>query len=120
MQTCPLASLLHVLVRRLLKRSSFTSTEDLQHQILDFIDYFNRTLASLLSGNLSGFLNPIKLVTYFCQRGLVFLQHKLYKLLHGKNWVNQFQRHRQLEEFFDLLALERYTSRLCVEFEPCN
>jgi hypothetical protein len=25
---------------------------------------------SLLSGNLSGFLNPIKLVTYFCQPGL--------------------------------------------------
>jgi len=23
-----------------------------------------------LSGNLSGFLNPIKLVTYFCQPGL--------------------------------------------------
>lgn len=26
---------------------------------------------SLLSGNLLGFLNPIKLVTYFCQPGLV-------------------------------------------------
>jgi len=58
------------------KRSNLTSTEDLQQQILDFIDYFHRTLAkpfvwlSLLSGNLSGSLNPIKLVTYFGQRGL--------------------------------------------------
>lgn len=34
-----------ILVRWLLKRSSFTSTEHLKRQILDFIDYFNRTLA---------------------------------------------------------------------------
>jgi hypothetical protein len=32
-------------VRRLLKRSSFTSTTHLKQKILDFIDYFNRTLA---------------------------------------------------------------------------
>jgi len=34
-----------ILVRRLLKRASFTSVNDLKQQILDFIDYFNRTLA---------------------------------------------------------------------------
>ncbi len=34
-----------ILVRRLLKRGSFASTEELQKRILAFIDYFNRTLA---------------------------------------------------------------------------
>ena len=34
-----------VLVRRLLKRASFTSVADLRQRILDFIDYFNRALA---------------------------------------------------------------------------
>jgi transposase len=34
-----------ILVRRLLRRGNFTSTEDLKQQILNFIDYFNRTLA---------------------------------------------------------------------------
>jgi len=34
-----------ILMRRLLKRASFTSTEDLRHRILEFIDYFNRVLA---------------------------------------------------------------------------
>jgi hypothetical protein len=34
-----------ILVRRLLKRASFTSTEELRTRILAFIDYFNRTLA---------------------------------------------------------------------------
>lgn len=34
-----------VLVRRLLKRASFTSLADLQQRIEDFIDYFNETLA---------------------------------------------------------------------------
>ena len=34
-----------ILVRRLLKRASFTSTEDLKQKILDFITYFNRTMA---------------------------------------------------------------------------
>ena len=34
-----------ILVRRLLKRASFTSTEELRNRILSFIDYFNRTLA---------------------------------------------------------------------------
>ena len=36
---------LSILVRRGLKRASFTSTEDLRTRILGFIDYFNRTLA---------------------------------------------------------------------------
>lgn len=34
-----------ILVRRLLKRGSFSSTEELRERILAFIDYFNRTLA---------------------------------------------------------------------------
>lgn len=34
-----------ILVRKLLKRASFTSTEDLAQRILDFIDYFNKTMA---------------------------------------------------------------------------
>ncbi len=34
-----------ILVRRLLKRASFTSADDLQQRILNFIEYFNKTLA---------------------------------------------------------------------------
>jgi hypothetical protein len=34
-----------ILMRRLLKRASFISTDDLRQRILAFIDYFNRTLA---------------------------------------------------------------------------
>ncbi len=34
-----------ILVRRLLKRASFTSVEDLRQHILAFIDHFNRTMA---------------------------------------------------------------------------
>lgn len=34
-----------ILVRRLLKRASFTCVEDLRERILAFIDYFNKTMA---------------------------------------------------------------------------
>ena len=34
-----------ILVRRLLKRASFTSVEDLKQRILEFIDYFNTNMA---------------------------------------------------------------------------
>jgi transposase len=34
-----------ILVRRLLKRESFTSRQDLKRKILRFITYFNRTMA---------------------------------------------------------------------------
>ena len=34
-----------ILVRKLLKRASFTSVEDLQAQVLAFIAYFNTTMA---------------------------------------------------------------------------
>lgn len=34
-----------ILVRRLLKRASFTSLDDLRERVLAFIDYFNRVLA---------------------------------------------------------------------------
>ena len=36
---------LSILVRKLLKRGSFTSVEDLKTKILDFIAYYNRTMA---------------------------------------------------------------------------
>ena len=36
---------LSILVRKLLKRGSFTSVADLQTKILHFIDYYNRTMA---------------------------------------------------------------------------
>jgi hypothetical protein len=36
---------LSILVRKLLKRGSFTSVEDLQSQVFAFIDYYNRTMA---------------------------------------------------------------------------
>jgi transposase len=34
-----------ILVRKLLKRASFLSQDDLKHKILNFIDYFNQTMA---------------------------------------------------------------------------
>jgi transposase len=34
-----------ILMRRFLKRSNFTSTDDLKQKILEFISYYNRTLA---------------------------------------------------------------------------
>jgi len=34
-----------ILVRRLLRRGSFTSVDDLQQKMVEFIDYFNRTMA---------------------------------------------------------------------------
>ena len=36
---------LSILVRKLLKRGSFISVEDLKTKILSFIDYYNRTMA---------------------------------------------------------------------------
>jgi putative transposase len=34
-----------ILVRKLLKRASFVSKDDLKNRILSFIDYFNQTMA---------------------------------------------------------------------------
>jgi transposase len=36
---------LSILVRKLLRRGNFTSIDDLRHKVLDFIAYFNRTMA---------------------------------------------------------------------------
>lgn len=44
-----------ILVRRLLKRGNFTSTHDLRQQMLDFIAYFNRTLAKPFNWKFKGF-----------------------------------------------------------------
>jgi transposase len=47
-----------ILMRRLLKRASFTSTEDLRERILAFIDYFNRVLAKPFKWTYTG--RPLK------------------------------------------------------------
>lgn len=47
-----------ILVRRLLNRGQFTSTQDLRQQILDFIVYFNRTLAKPFNWKFKGFPEP--------------------------------------------------------------
>lgn len=47
-----------ILGRRLLKRSSFTSPEDLKQKIFDFINYFNRTLAKPFVWKFKGFPEP--------------------------------------------------------------
>ncbi|PSB24455.1 hypothetical protein C7B82_27070 [Stenomitos frigidus ULC18] len=44
-----------ILVRRLIKRGNFTSTHDLRQQRLDFIAYFNRTLAKPFNWKSKGF-----------------------------------------------------------------
>jgi transposase len=43
-----------ILVRRLLKRSSFCSIDDLHHRILAFIDYYNRTMAKVFRWTYAG------------------------------------------------------------------
>jgi len=47
-----------ILMRRLLKRASFTPTEDLRERILAFIDYFNRVLAKPFKWTYTG--RPLK------------------------------------------------------------
>lgn len=47
-----------ILMRRLIRRGNFVSTEDLQEQILAFIDYFNRTMAKPFQWKFKGFPNP--------------------------------------------------------------
>ena len=47
-----------ILARRLLKRASFTSVEDLKQRILDFIDYFNQTMAKPFKWTYAG--RPLK------------------------------------------------------------
>lgn len=47
-----------ILARRLLKRASFTSVENLRQRILDFIDYFNQTMAKPFKWTYTG--RPLK------------------------------------------------------------
>jgi hypothetical protein len=47
-----------ILVRRLLKRGNFASTEHLRKRILDFIDYFNKTMAKPFKWTYAG--RPLK------------------------------------------------------------
>lgn len=47
-----------ILMRRLLKRASFISLDDLRQKILDFIDYFNRVLAKPFKWTYTG--RPLK------------------------------------------------------------
>lgn len=44
-----------ILVRRLIRHGNFTSTDDLREQILNFIDYFNRTMATPFQWQFQGF-----------------------------------------------------------------
>ena len=46
------------LPRRLLKRASFTSVDNLKQQILDFIGYFNQTMAKPFQWTYAG--RPLK------------------------------------------------------------
>jgi transposase len=43
-----------ILVRKLLKRASFSSLDDLRQRILNFIDYFNRTMAKPFNWTYTG------------------------------------------------------------------
>jgi putative transposase len=43
-----------ILVRKLLKRSSFKSTDDLKNRIIKFIDYFNRTMSKAFKWTYNG------------------------------------------------------------------
>jgi transposase len=47
-----------ILVRKLLKRGNFISVEDLEQQILRFIEYFNRTMANPFKWTYKG--RPLK------------------------------------------------------------
>lgn len=47
-----------ILVRRLLKRGNFTSTSDLKQKLLDFIAYFNQTMAKPFNWKFEGFPEP--------------------------------------------------------------
>lgn len=49
-----------ILVRRLLRRGNFTSTDELKQQILKFIDYFNRTLANPFLWKFKGFDDAVQ------------------------------------------------------------
>jgi len=60
-----------ILVRRLLRRGNFTSTDELKQQILKFIDYFNRALANPFLWKFKGFMTLYRLVSYSCQPALV-------------------------------------------------
>lgn len=44
-----------ILMRRLIRRGNFVSVDDLQHQILAFIDYFNCTMAKPFQWKFKGF-----------------------------------------------------------------
>jgi hypothetical protein len=43
-----------ILVRKLLKRGSFASVEELHQRILEFIEYFNRTMAKPIKWTYKG------------------------------------------------------------------
>jgi DDE superfamily endonuclease len=49
-----------ILVRKLLRRASFTSVEDLKARVLAFIDYFNRTMAKPIRWLYSVEAQPVK------------------------------------------------------------
>jgi transposase len=48
-----------ILMRRLLKRGNFTSTQDLKQKILDFIDYYNRMFSQPFQWKFEGFPDEV-------------------------------------------------------------
>ena len=48
-----------ILARKLLRTASFKSIEDLQQRIMDFIDYFNKTMAKPFKWMFRGFNNSV-------------------------------------------------------------
>lgn len=48
-----------ILMRRLLKRGNFTSTSDLKQKILDFIAYYNRTMAKPFLWKFEGYREAV-------------------------------------------------------------
>ncbi len=51
---------LSILVRKLLKRGSFTSVAELKAKVLSFLDYYNRTMAKPFKWNLPGQASRVK------------------------------------------------------------
>jgi len=47
-----------IIMRKVIRRGSFTCTEDLRHKILAFIDYFNQVFARPFNWTYSG--RPLK------------------------------------------------------------
>jgi len=68
-----------ILVRKLLRRASFSSKADLKTRILDFIDYFNRTMAKPFKWTYKGKL-LVCIITSIVRTRLLYRYFTLYQL----------------------------------------